>query len=350
MTFSFGSTLLGFAYLVAACYQVLENNGKMQNYFRVSIKKDYIPLDTWKQGFQGESLLLLQEWSDQPEPLDVTWPASHMRPHGLSCDSLGRNFAITDGLSMFVAELGTKQGSLEKGIGHVGNQSLEFIEVPRCEALLGESLEDTAISCNSDGMETRDCDVVVLHRRGSRVSECPIEGRSLGIKRGRAAKLSQAWLQKDVRPEKVSSLLFDPTCTGESRLGCISVGTNLDRVARLQHSAPTELAAIGELFPDDVMPESGEDENEDNASGKFQASRPNLQRRINSRYVGILQREQARVQVLDASSNLVEVGKLSIPLKVPVEAVCIGGGHMYMMSEGPEARMWRVPLPKEFNA
>merc|ERR1711924_34081 len=106
------------------------------------------------------------------------------------------------------------------------------------------------------------------------------------------------------------------------------------------------MGALGELFPEDVMPEYRQDNEDAKGRTDVPSLQSHLQRGINGRYVGVLQRELGRIQVLDSSLNLAEVGSMTIPHQVPIEAVCVGGDHMYMMSEGPEPRMWRLPIPK----
>jgi len=257
------------------------------------------------------------------EKLAMSLPISNMEARGLSCDADAKHFALTDGLSTFVAEL--------KG-------SLDFQDVTPCAALLGEVLDDTAVACgvNKDG-----CEVLVLHRSGNRVAACPIAKESSKAEggAGQMAAVSQHWLQNDHATEEVAWLMADSSCDGGGSLACTSVGTTHGRIAHLQHSN-------GNLSPESVL-HDGQSHASSKIHGLEGSWQPGMVRAFNSRYLGILQPHRNSIQVVDATHDMAEAGTLTLPVNMPVGAFCVGGGYVYFLSDsdGPSAHMWRLPVP-----
>merc|ERR1719379_490602 len=104
---------------------------------------------------------LLQGSSTTFEELDVVLPHAHLKAKGMSCDSTGRYFAMSDGLSTFLGEA-TPSSSSQPGSHRV---SVSFTEVARCDRLLGASVQDTAISCDDDQGHKPHCEVGFLQSR-----------------------------------------------------------------------------------------------------------------------------------------------------------------------------------------
>jgi len=363
--FMFATVLLGSVWIVAAIYQLLDSMHYMNYFtkFRIeTIEEQHGSHSNYSIGGEPSaeannvaSVSFLQSWTvSQPsvEQLDVSLPFSHMLPQGLSCDSTGRFFALTDGLSTFVGEA-TPRRKL-RGQGGVRSSrfnhslSVGFREVARCESLLGEALQDTAIACGGNGKDNlAACEVLLLHHHAERVASCPVVRDATSASHGKVAALSQRWLKNKREKEKAVSLLLDGDCVRHSkttsRMGCASVGTTHGRVAHLQHSESLESAtALGALFPDNVMP--------DVSRRKDSALAPGMVRAFNGRYLGVLQRDRSGIQVLDTYNDLAEVGTLSLPIPAKAHAFCSGGNHVYILSQGAAPQMWRLPLPRQLAA
>lgn len=354
--FMFATVLLGTVWILAAIYQFLCANAWMKNFtmMRIDTRNPvWNPYYLNATGRHNISTSLLQ-WSGfqggAAEQLDMSVPFSHIVPKGFSCDATGQHFAITDGISTFVGEAAPRRTLRRPGLRRSNHAvSVEFREVTRCASLLGEALQDTAIACGGHGKANSEaCEVLLLHHRGKRVASCPVANDVLVASQGNVAAISQRWLRNNKDAEKTAWLLLDSDCVRDSKtssgLDCASVGTTHGRVAHLQHSQSHESSApVGALFPDIVMP----DGKVDRTRGRHtEAQSPGMVRSFNSRYLGVLQRDHNSIRVLDASKDLAEVGTLKLPSEANADAFCAGGGHVYMLSRGSAAQMWRVPLPE----
>eukprot|EP00913_Durusdinium_trenchii_P030241 g28331.t1 len=171
------------------------------------------------QGERRSSLLALRTSvkTAKFEPVHTTWPYPGIRPTGLSCDARGHHLLVTDGLSTFVAAVHEKAAP--------------------CTALLGERLQDTALTCFEN--TTASCEALVLHQQGRRVASCHVENGG-----GSSLSVSTAWLDgpQSADPEKALFVMMDPACFSSKSsdlLGpsCASVGTSKRRAARLQRGA-----------------------------------------------------------------------------------------------------------------
>eukprot|EP00933_Yihiella_yeosuensis_P004855 TRINITY_DN109256_c0_g1_i1.p1 TRINITY_DN109256_c0_g1~~TRINITY_DN109256_c0_g1_i1.p1 ORF type:complete len:931 (-),score=183.44 TRINITY_DN109256_c0_g1_i1:139-2931(-) len=284
------------------------------------------------------------------ELLETKWPYSGIVPSGLSCDAAGRHLLVTDGLSTFAADI--HQTKIEKkpqadlSLRQIGSESTKlsahFQQVPSCPALLGESLQDTALACA--GPMRSSCEAYVLHRQGKRLAKCDLTDQP----GAELFDLTTAWMEKTARTskshteEQAMHLLVDPTCGTKGgsnsplRKGCTTVGTNHGRAARLQ------LGIRGDdLVPMDVMDEKDEQFSE--ASGSVS---PTAMRSFTERYIGVLQKANARIDVLDMDGGGSLVASLPLGIKQAVESFCAGSDYVYLLGSGPHPSMWRIPIPE----
>ena len=302
------------------------------------------------------------------EPVAVTLHPALVAPKGLACDAGGSGLFLTDGLSIFAARLarGAEPGSPLQAA---------FRRAPLCPALLGESVLDMAVVCAPG--RGAGCEALLLHRRGQRVARCPMAEADAGTglpgvtldSAGRGAQLgvlqrqrrsgaglgfecagvSQGWLRRASRDavpgpsERPAWLLLDPACaglaqdvTGALLRGCVSLGSTGSRVVRMElRGAP----AAEELLPTDVLLEGA----------AASASRREVPRAFNERYIGALKLHDRSIQLFDAGEGGAHLGQLVLPVP-DVSAFCVGGGHVYLLAGGRGPKIWRFPLPTGLRA
>lgn len=350
-------------------------------------------------GFSSGFSTLSMVFRTTTEVVTPTWPYEQVEPRSLACDAAGRHFVVTDGLSLFSATLlggtagtapaaasnaqqPTEVSMLQSRAGRrrpaplalrrsgmpvkedasasSGPLAMTFQEVP-CLGLLGEGLQDAAVSCSGAG----DCESLVLHRHGRRAAACRIPGDSPTAFAGPvfAANISSAWLEQlrlsdeaiedagtaegigapHSRIEKAVAMLVDMDCTpAAGGLGapvggwgaCAVVGTNRGRVVRLQQHEPH-----AELSPEEVLVEGKLPVEEHWGAGAV--------RLLGQRFVGVLSPGGGSLLVFDARDGA-SVGRLKIPIHAA--AFCAGGGHTYLLASGPSPAIWRMPLPAELLA
>lgn len=259
------------------------------------------------------------------ELMDVSWPPG-TSPKTLSCDTSGQGFAATDGLSTFFAKL-QETGEQEEG----SDAALSFEEAPQCRNLRGEALQDLALSCPSGG----DCEALVLHRRGRKVTVCPLGPGAQAANLGATSNISQAWLRPeasawaDVQPvsERVAWIFLDPACASSGAAdalhsGCASVATSRGRVAQIAKDGGVQPAEESESKVGLAQPDA------------VRALRPG---------VGLLRNRQ--IEVLDTSGSLMDT--LSLPSGALPSGFCVGGGFLHVLGTGPgPVEIWRAKLPE----
>lgn len=332
------------------------------------------------------------------QEINIKWPYHGASPRGLSCDSSGKHFLVTDGLSAFTAQL--RQESISEAIAqprtlgllqrHLPLEasrpqepppppaSLDFEEPSYCPSLMGEALEDTALICGAGPADAAKCEALVLHRRGRRLGACDLtqagnESRGASAApHNHATAVSRSWLRREeesavlafaaggagggrAEPEEISWVLMDPNCAtraanarGARKVGnaaaalqggCASVGTSHGRVAQLQHRVRGE-----EMIPADILEEDEE------VGGLHRAfPEPGVVRAFSGRYFGVLQQHRHSIRVLDASRGGLPVGTVLLPMSEPIGSFCAGGGYVYLLGEGPNPGMWRVALPQRLS-
>eukprot|EP00435_Cladocopium_sp_Y103_P028624 s187_g7.t1 len=186
----------------------------------------------------------LQLWMMQFfDLLRVSWPHENVLPQAFACDADGRQFVVSDGLSLFSARL---QTPLEPKAPLIA----KFLEA-EIACLPGESLLDATVRC-SDTTTADRCEALVLHRSGRRLSSCRL-GNGTGMSRQGSAEgreISDAWLEElrssgagadrapHARVEKAVTLTSQTHCTGDN---CILLGTSRGRLVRLGMSSSSKL-------------------------------------------------------------------------------------------------------------
>jgi len=246
-----------------------------------------------------ESSLLLTE------KIDVSWPPG-VSLKSFSCDAKGQFFTMTDGISIFGAQL---TEAAPTGIrGTTKRRSLSFTNTSVCTALLGHTVKDVAVVCDEG------CQAVVLHGK-DRLGTCSLGGTGLHL-----GRISLSWL--DVG-EHLSGIVVDPTCSvvDTSLTGCTSVTTNRGRVAQLRQG-------LTSILPIDILQSQGAQ-----AKGVL-AVRP-----INHRYLGVL---SERMELLDTTSGVV-----SVLQRHPVAGFCVGDGIMFTLTGGRHPEVHSSPVPQE---
>lgn len=214
--------------------------------------------------------------------IHIDWPNARFQPWGVSVDSSGKHFAISDEFEFFGA-------SLTKSNGELFLRSFRI--APLCLATEGEAVRDIAVACHQDNegsdsvipaiRSRKVCKAFVLHARGRKLAECEIifssgsaatafpgtlASQNMSTYSGRYLQdqaqlrswdISPKWLRKqgDDLQEEVISAAVDADCFRHNAddIGagwpCIVVGTSLERIIRLR----THLQDKRVLVPSDVL-------------------------------------------------------------------------------------------------
>jgi len=281
--------------------------------------------------------------------LAVSWPLGHVEPHGLACDEDGTRFVVSDGLTIFSAEM--KVLNADPDVSESSALLAKFSEV-NCPPVAGEGLQDVAVTC-PDG--AAGCEALVLHKSGKRMSACPVaETQTAEALGGYKASVSDAWLeelrvgrsstdtakdQPHARIEKAVTLASDSGCkgTGESSwAGCVLLGTTRGRVVRLTKQPGRN----GMLSPKQSLMER-------QASAENVDWKPGSVRSIGDKYFGVLSYNGSMLQIQQKADGQ-PAGRLSLDA-AKASSFCAGGGHLYFMEQGPNPQIWRLPLPQSLS-
>lgn len=280
----------------------------------------------------------------RPELVAASWPHPHLEPGGLSCDASGRNFVVTDGVSVYSAALDLRR------------PRLVFAETD-CPAVLGEGLQDTAVACDSSGADM--CSAMLLHRFGGRIAGCAL-GNSSSAQLARGFGVPDAWLERvrvatadgtargpHGRSELPEVLAAGLGCEGsregqepwEAALDCAMVGTSHGRIVELKRHSKRD-----ELVPSNFL--------SDTLQGYDGAPLdPGTLRAINARHVGVLRRQERgrqRIDLFDRELGGAPIGKLPLPAWVgAASSWCAGGGQLYILGRGVAPKIWQIQIPHE---
>eukprot|EP00930_Biecheleria_cincta_P055392 TRINITY_DN41714_c0_g1_i1.p1 TRINITY_DN41714_c0_g1~~TRINITY_DN41714_c0_g1_i1.p1 ORF type:complete len:928 (+),score=208.54 TRINITY_DN41714_c0_g1_i1:158-2941(+) len=267
------------------------------------------------------------------QQIQPKWPYPGIKPKGLSCDAQGKHLLVTDGLSAFLAELQIEQAQGKSLVDKMRLRKADatlrsdFQQMPSCAPLLGESLQDTALTCKE---ASSSCEAFVLHRQGRRLASCQSAAGA-----SQAYDVSSAWLAgtKERLTEKSLFLMMDPGCQGNLTRGCTSVGTTHGRSARLQlGKRGTELVPLDVAEADDVK-----------SDGKD--IMPLGMRALTERYVGFLKADGQRIDIMDLDRGGARVAKVLTGSFGPAAAFCTSADHLFILGQGAQPSLWRVPLP-----
>lgn len=281
--------------------------------------------------------------TNKAEEINVKWPYHGIVPRGLACDSGNRHLLVTDGLSTYLADLShettkessqlTKHKSLRESSQSDAKHkiSARFQQVAMCPALLGENLQDTALSCS--GSSSSDCEVLVLHHQGQRLAKCSLQPEQ----GGETFSVANGWLSSS--SEQANWLLLDSACASSSKSGsiekgCTSVGTSHGRSARLQ------LGQLGnDLVPLDVMDRKETDPEQHSAQVSSMRS-------LTERYLGVLHSTTKMLDIVDLDEGGSIAAKIRLNVDKDVHSFCSNGEYIYLMGTGPHPKMWRVSYPE----
>lgn len=310
------------------------------------------------------------------ESVTTIWPHPNLLPVSISCDVAGRRLALTDGFFLFSAELKDTAGGQQRWWQRSrASLAAEFGEIP-CPSLVGEGLQDASVSCYTHGagggQGSIACDALVLHRRGRRISTCLLAGPEDDASAA-TVNISDSWLERqrsrtdeeeapscETGPhrcvEKAVAIARDPACPSGSGVAprCAVLATTQGRVVRLRQRNDRS----DELVPAEVLRE-GSSHGVSLAMARA-ASAPVVEpllsasllgpgslRPLIGPYFGLLQGSKGgqSIAVLDSASSGAEVGRMQLPPDKPVVSFCIGGGSIFLLGEGPNPKIWRMPLP-----
>eukprot|EP00747_Dinoflagellata_sp_TGD_P154278 gnl/TRDRNA2_/TRDRNA2_177485_c0_seq1.p1 gnl/TRDRNA2_/TRDRNA2_177485_c0~~gnl/TRDRNA2_/TRDRNA2_177485_c0_seq1.p1 ORF type:complete len:1142 (-),score=332.09 gnl/TRDRNA2_/TRDRNA2_177485_c0_seq1:102-3527(-) len=266
----------------------------------------------------------------QLQKVHVAWPHGNVLPRGMSIDAQGTHLVVSDRFAMFVADMEVAKKSK-------ANPAIEFREMQHCPALMGESLMDVALACGATTENDKVCDALVLHNHGRHVTACPVEAHRDS---GATMVISDSWLQRTrdaengwIDTEKVQSISLNPAVGGEWQGpgGSAFVGTTHGHMVQMRQRSNG-----GHLLPMAILQESSE---------TVEAPHSGTLHFFNERYAGVLQSKGHSIQVIDMQNGGVVLGKLDLPTTKQFVAFSAGGGHVYLMTKGPESELLRFRVP-----
>lgn len=292
------------------------------------------------------------------ERLEVSWPTANIQPQSLACDAEGKNLLVTDGLALYAAQVertepdagpATFMKLLPKMMRQTARTARAVFKEAPCTGMVGEGLQDAAIACKNKG---KDCAALVLHRHGGRLASCRLSGKP-----GPAfiANISGAWLEQlrskgpgnpgghHARFEKAIAVSHDANClrdiSDESGwVKCALLGTTQGRVVRLERRE-----SDGVLLPVHSL--------KDGLDVEEPSWGPGAVRQLDSRHLGVVSKGGRSILVLDGLHGSKSRGKLDLPEASFASAgFCSGGGHVFMLGQGPSPSIWRLRLPEELAA
>lgn len=311
---------------------------------------------------------------EKVEHIALAWPFANTMPQSLSCDEEGHSFVITDGLVLLAGELNVTEASshaegrakratrlLARPRRQKQKMQAQFDEV-FCPHTQGEGIEDAAVICQTataaSSVERIRCEASILFNNGRSLTTCSLKPGEAGLAKANITGIASSWLQQlrdsrtpeevstdsqlpsspHVSIEKASSVIVMPACSHSAssavRDGCTMVGTNNGRMVQLRQRSHGK-----ELVPAEMMRNmEAADEFASTGAGKIRA--------LNSRYMAILDRQGTMIHVFDMKNGGAAAGKMTMPQSRTASAFCSGGGHLYVLSEGPDPEMWRVALPE----
>lgn len=271
--------------------------------------------------------------------IPTQWPHENINPIGLACDGVRQTIVATSKFGLYLADLSNG--------GHI-----KFERAPDCEAIEGESLQDVSLRC-SNGKSAGACEAVVLHDKGRRLASCGLNTASeqQGHKSNATEQHSSIKLlageQFSAGQERVQSFALASQCSGQTR-DCAYVGTSDQRVLEMKRLAEGD--GNSSLYPKRLL------------GTKAQVAAPLAGGAIDvmgTRYLGLLQRDGRRLQVLDLQRRGAIVGLWRLPGHPERKswtpegptwtAMCAAGDHLYMISKGLSPDIWQFPVPQQLR-
>lgn len=325
-TFSCAMNLLCLAWIIAAFYFAFVIS-------KATLVQKHAFFERTRPGLRDRhfpSLGLMEEERLATEDLlRVSWPHENVLPQAFACDAAGRQFVVSDGLSLFSAQL---QTPLEPKAPLIAKFSEAAIP-----CLPGESLVDATVRCSDTATADR-CEALVLHRSGRRLSSCHLGN---GTKTSRAddqgREISDAWLEElrspgagadrapHARVEKAVSLTSQAQCTGDN---CILLGTSRGRLVRLGLSPSSKLTPTHAVLDRDPH--------------ESEYWEPGSVRAVGADHVAVLAQNGTRLHIHSNDGRL--AGHLV--LSEAAQGFCASGQHLYFLDMGPSPKIWRLRMPQ----
>eukprot|EP00442_Polarella_glacialis_P017224 CAMPEP_0115105974 /NCGR_PEP_ID=MMETSP0227-20121206/36350_1 /TAXON_ID=89957 /ORGANISM="Polarella glacialis, Strain CCMP 1383" /LENGTH=885 /DNA_ID=CAMNT_0002503425 /DNA_START=127 /DNA_END=2784 /DNA_ORIENTATION=+ len=241
------------------------------------------------------------------EFLTVSWPHPNVVPHGLACDSEGTRFIVSDGLTLFSAEIQQTEMAVNNSTSR--SWSAKFGEVD-CDPVAGENL-----LANSSRFQANVSDAWLEELRVARSSG--------------AGAFSAAELQPHARIEKAVTLASDDGCSGTGNIwsGCVLIGTSRGRVVRLA----SRVGKNGALAPAMALRDRRRALDEETGQ-----------------HFGVLAHDGMSLQILDKAGGK-SAGSLTLSGR-KAAGFCAGGGQIHFLEHGPSPKIWRMPIPVSLSS
>jgi len=292
----------------------------------------------------------------------IKWPASSFQPWGISCDSTGTHFAISDEFQLYSASIAASVDGL---------RLTRFRPAPRCLPVEGQALRDITVFCEKLGWQPgatsqHPCKALVLHERGQRLAECDLFGQSDDAGSVAAApeastpakvwNISTQWLRAldGYMREEVISAAMDPACGSErgspefrTNSSCVVVGTNHGRIVRLRKAT----RKAGELVPADALWNALGETVKPQLAEVWATS---LLQTLPGGYLLALRDGRRSVHAMHMATRRI-VGKWKLPERPGHTWTALAGGsdHLFITSQsdaGNNAELWRFRLPSALSS
>jgi hypothetical protein len=268
-------------------------------------------------------------WLQGGKQIPTVWPHGNVHPIGLACDGASKTMVVSSRFGLYAADLS-------------GPNRIQFENAPACEEVEGESLQDVSLQCSGAA-----CQANVLYQRGQRVATCALHASGANSTGHHAAtNIAGQWLDGGSGADKtrVQALMLSSQCSGKKQ-SCAYVGTSDQRVVEMQESVDSE--GTRALFPKRLLM------TKKSISASVPGGGMDL---IHDRFLGFLQRDGRRLQVLDLKTGGAIAGlwrlpdhpdeKAWIPEGKAWTAMCAAGDDLYLLSKGLSPQLWRFQVPK----
>jgi len=295
--------------------------------------------------------------------IKTEWPSLGVRPNGLSCGGDASNpwVVASTRFGLFATNFDVAASEVDSA-----SASLSFQAAPDCASIEGEALQDVAVRCASqasgdDGKGSEflsrrskdsaaDCNLLVLHQQGQRLSECPLPGSGhMQLQSSHLGAVSTAWLAEansaDGAPqEEVSFVAFD----GPS--GRAYAQTNGHRIVELQAGRGEEEGGRN-WFPARVL-QAGLPEPSAASNGGGMSV-------LGDSYLAVLHERDQMLEAIELRPGETPSKQSEDPAKVrywrlPEDhywgASCSVGDHIFLLEAGLTPQLWQFPLPAELQS
>mmetsp|Transcript_59831 Transcript_59831/g.142518 ORF Transcript_59831/g.142518 Transcript_59831/m.142518 type:complete len:895 (-) Transcript_59831:55-2739(-) len=288
----------------------------------------------------------------------VHWPRrSTFAPMAVSCDPTGQQLVVADEFGLYAGSLQQPEDVEAKP----ANLTLE--RVLPCPAFEGHTIQDISVACDASLHPA--CSVLVLHKHGDSLTDCPLILRDAKPEQSKVSKahdvrhaitttwtLSQEWVEAP--SEEVTAVAVDADClrrtleqgsaspaATQSGRGCVVTGTSTGRIVRLRR----HLAMERQLVPDvDIQQQRASNE-----------SPPGLMHHFQGSTVLVLWPDDGRIQALDLQAGDL-VGEWRLPKDRHWISLAGSDKHLFLLaqrkpasSSDRKASLWRFTVPDDLQ-